>query len=299
MKIKIGDEDVTKMIGSPSWVTDDETNGTEMSFSSLMVHDVGSLVKVSDGGQVRFYGIIVTMDENVRPPYSYKALDFSYNLKGEEIIQFKNMAADSAIKKLLSNQGISSQVCPIPTKINKIYKDTVAGILKDILKTAKKDQGKGYFFEVDGNKVVVEEKKKIKIHPSFLISDEAPITRSIEDLKNEVKVVHDNKVIASASDAASIKTLGTVRKVEEIQENITTAKAQNVAKQQLKDLNRMKSVKQVTLLVTDGYWDIKKNRLIKLKGGGLDGWYRIRSSSHSIEGDVHKVEIEVSWDAAF
>jgi len=299
MKIKIGDVDVTKMIGSPSWATDDETNGMEMSFSSLMVHDVGSLVKVSDGGKVRFYGIIVTMDENVRPPHSYKALDFSYNLKGEEIIQFKNMAADSALKKLLANQGIAANVCPIPTKINKIYKDTVTGIIKDILKTAKKDQGKSYFFEVDGNKVVVEEKKKIKINPSFLMADEAAITRSIEDLKNEVKVIRDNKVIASASDASSIQKLGTVRKVEEVQKDVSVAKAQNIAKKQLKDLNRMKSVKQVTLLVTDGYWDIKKNRLIKLKGGGLDGWYRIRSSNHSIEGNIHKVEIEVSWDAAF
>ena len=299
MKIKIGDTDVTKMIGSPSWATDDETNGTEMSFSSLMVHDIGSLAKVWDDGKVQFYGIIVSMDENVRPPHSYKALDFSYNLKGDEIIQFKNIAADSAIKKLLKKQGVSSKVCSIPTKINKIYKATVVEILKDILKAAKKDQGKSYFFEVDGNKVVVEEKKKIKISPSFLMSDEAAITRSIEELRNEVKVVHDNKVLATASDNSSIQKLGTVRRVEEIQDSISKAKAQNVAKKQLKDLNRIKSVKQVTLLVTDGYWDIKKNRLIKLKGGGLDGWYRIRSSNHSIEGNIHKVEIEVSWDAAF
>lgn len=298
MKIKIGDVDVTKMIGAPSWATDDETNGMEMSFNSLMVHDVGSLVKVTDDGKIRFYGIIVSMDENVRPPHLYKALDFSYNLKGDEIIQFKNMSADSALKTLLAKQGVASEVCPIPTKINKIYKATVIEIMKDILKAAKKDQGKSYFFEVDGNKVVIEEKKKIKIHPSFLMADEAAITRSIEDLRNEVKVVKDNKVVATALDASSIKKLGTVRRVEEVNDDVSVAKAQNVAKQQLKDLNRMKSTKQITLLVTDGYWDIKKNRLIKLKGGGLDGWYRIRSSSHSIEGNMHTVEIEVSWDAA-
>lgn len=297
MKIKIGDVDVTKMIGEPSWATDDETNGTEMSFTSLMVHDIGSLIKVSDGGKVRFYGIIVSMDENVRPPHSYKALDFSYNLKGDEIIQFKNMAADSALKKLLAKQGVASKICPIPTKINKIYKATVVEIIKDILSTAKKDQGKAYFFEVDGNKVVIDEKKKIKIHPSFLMADEASITRSIEELRNEVKVVKDNKVVATALDASSIKKLGTVRRVEEVNDDTSVAKAQNIAKQQLKSLNRMKSVKQLTLLVTDGYWDIKKNRLIKLNGGGLNGWYRIRSSSHSIEGNIHKVEIEVSWDA--
>lgn len=297
MKITVNKEDVTKMIGSPTWNTDDDTNGTEMSFESLLLHDIGSLVKVVDDGKVQFYGLIVSMSENVRPPHSYKALDFSYNLKGETIMQFKNMAADSAIKSLLSKQGIACEVCAIPTKINKIYKDSVIGIIKDILKTAKSDQGKSYFYEVDVNKVIVEESKKIKINPSFLMADETPITRSIEELKNDIKVIHDNKVLATASDAASIAKVGTVGVVEDVSESITVAKAQSVAKQKLNSLNKIKSLKQITLLVTSGYWDIKKNRLIQLKGGGLNGWYKIKSSSHSIDGNTHKVDIEVEWNA--
>lgn len=297
MKIKVGNSDATKYIGSPSWATDDETNGQEMSFTSLKLFDIGSHVKVSDGGKVRFYGVIVSMEENIKPPHTYKALDFSYNLKGDEIIQFKNMAADSAIKKLLSQQGIKCKVCSIPTKISKIYKDTVINIVNDILTIAKKDQGKSYYFEVDGTTVVIDEKKKNKISPSFIMSAETSISRSIEELRNEVKVIKGNEVLATAKDDKSIAKLGTIQKVEEAQEKITTAKAQATAKKQLEDLNKCKNTKQVTLLVTKGYWDIKKNRLIKLNGGGLKGWYRIRSSSHSIEGNIHKVEVEVSWDA--
>ena len=87
--------------------------------------------------------------------------------------------------------------------------------------------------------------------------------------------------------------------VEDAEKGVSKAKAQSVAAKRLKELNRIKSVKKVTLLVTDGYWDIKKNRLIKLKGGGLNGWYRISSSSHTVEGNTHKIDIEVSFDAEF
>lgn len=295
MKIKADGKDVTKYIGDPSWNTDDETNGQEMSFQSIVLFDIGTKIKVIDGGKTRFLGIIISIEENVRPPHSYKALDYSINMKSDEIIQFKNMEADKAIKKLLSDSGIQSEVCSIPTKITKIYKDTIINILKDILAVAESDQGKTYFFEVDGTKVVVEEKKKIKITPQFIVSDDSAISRSIENLRNEVRIVKDNTVLAEASDNASIEALGTLRTIEDA--DVTKAKAQGIAATRLETLNRSKNTKQLTLLVTKGYWDIKKNRLIKLKGGGLNGWYRIQSSTHSMDGISHKVDIEVSWDA--
>ncbi len=297
MRIKIGNSDVTKYIGSPSWSTDDETNGMEMNFTSLKLFDIGSHVKVADEGKTRFYGVIISMEENPRAPHSYKALDFSYNLKGDEIIQFKKMAADKAISQLLSKQGIKSKVCSIPTKISKIYKGAVIDIVKDILRIAKKDQGKSYFLEVDGTTVVVAEKKKEKISPKFIMADDTAISRSIESLRNEVVVIKGNKVLAKASDSGSISKLGTIRHVEEAKEKTTTAKAQATAKKQLSQLDKCKSSKQITLLVTEGYWDIRKNRLIKINGGGLKGWYRIKSSSHIIDGSAHKVQIEVEWDA--
>lgn len=295
MKVKVGGKDATKTIGSPSWNTDDESNGQEMSFQSVTLFDIGSQVKVTDGGKVRFLGTIVSVEENIRPPHSYKAIDYSMNLKSDTLIQFKNLEADKAITTLLGQNGIDCNVCAIPTKITKIYKDTIIGIIKDILQTAESDQGKSYFFEVDGTTVNVEEKKKIKISPTFLVSDESAISRSIEELKNEVQVVKDNAVLATASDSGSISKLGTLRTIEETEES--TAKAQAIAKQKLASLNRGKNTKQMTLLVTKGYWDIKKNRLIKIKGGGLNGWYRIQSATHSMDGDLHKVDIEVSWDA--
>lgn len=294
MKVKIGGKDATKYVGAISFSFDDEVNGAEMSFSSIVLYDIGSTVKVIDNG-TKFLGIIVSMEENHRPPHSYKAIDFSFNMKSDQIIQFKNLEASKAITKLLDDNGIESDCCSIPTKITKIYKDNIISIIKDILEEAKKDQGKEYFFEVDGSKVVVEEKKKIKIKPTFLVADDAPISRSIEELKNEVQIAKENEILATATDGKSQSKLGTLRTV--VDADATKAKAQSMAESELKSLNRVKNSKQLNLLVSKGYWDIKKNRLIKLKGGGLNGWYRIQSASHTIDGSTHKVSIEVEWNA--
>lgn len=298
MKIKIDGKDETKNIGGASWTTCDDTNGEEMEFSSLCLYEPGAHIKVSDDGKLRFFGVIVEMEENPDPPHNYKAMDFSYNLKGDEIIQFKKISADKAIGQLLKRAGIKSTVCSIPTKINKIYKGTIVEIMTDILKVAKRDQGKSYYFEVIGDKVVVSEKKKQKVNAVFTVSDESSITRSIEDLKNEIKIVKGNKVLATAQDAASIKKVGTVRQIEE-DDKITKAKAGGEAKTMLSKLNRSTNTKQITMIVSNGYWDIRKNRLIKLEGGGLKGWYNVHSATHSFDGIVHKVETEVSWSAKF
>lgn len=298
MKIKIDGNDETKNIGEASWTTCDDTNGEEMEFSSLCLYDLGAHIKVSDEGKLRFYGVIVEMEENPDPPHSYKALDFSYNLKGDEIIQFKKTSADKAIAQLLKRSGIKNEVCAIPTKINKIYKGTISEIMSDILKTAKRDQGKSYYFEVIGDKVVVAEKKKQKVKAAFIVSGKSSISRSITDLKNEIKVVKGNKTLATAQDAASVKKLGTVRQIEE-DDKVTKAKAMGEAKTILSKANVSTSTKQVTMIVSSGYWDIRKNRLIKLDGGGLKGWYTVHSATHSYDGAVHRVETEVSWNARF
>ena len=295
MKITIEKKDETASLGGLSWSMDDDTNGEEMEFSSIKLYDIGSRIKVTDGGAIRYYGVIVSMEENIKPPHTYKALDFSYNLKGDEIIQFKKLAADMALSKLFAKSKIDSVVeCKIPTKITKIYKGTILEIAKDILKKAGKDQGKSYYLEVIGRYVTISEKKKKKISPTFTVAGEGSISRSITDLRNEVKVVKGNKVLATAKDSASIKKLGTIRYIDE-DEKITKAKATSEAKSQLSKLDRVKNTRSLTLLVTKGYWDIRKNRLIKIKSAGLNGWYNIKSATHSIEGAIHKVDIEVEW----
>lgn len=287
------------LIGDVSFTTNDDTNGEEMEFSSLLKYKNGDVVKVTVNKAVQFLGIIVRMSDPEKPPYSYAAIDFSRNLGGDCLIQFKGVRADDALRQLFEKYGIKCSVCEIPTKVTKIYNDTIINVAKNIMSLAYKDQGKKYYLEVRGTKVIVEEKKKKKIRPTFVIQDDGEIERSIEELRNRVVVVNQGeksmKVLAQADAKGSQRHYGIMQRNESADDKTTIIKAKGQAENLLKQLNKQTSTKTVTLIVTKGAWSIRKNRLIYLKTKRLKGWYRIRSCTHTVQGNTHKCEIELEW----
>ncbi len=287
------------LIGDVSFTTNDDTNGEEMEFSSLLKYKNGNIVKVTVNKSVQFLGMIVRISDPEKPPYSYTAIDFSRNLGGDCLIQFKEIRADDALRQLFSKYGIKCSICEIPTKVTKIYNDTIINVAKNIMSLAYKDQGKKYYLEVRGSKVVVEEKKKKKIRPTFVIQDDGEIERSIEELRNRVVVVNQGeksmKVLAQADAKKSQKGYGIMQHNATADDKTTTIKAKAQAENLLKQLNRQTSTKTVTLIVTKGAWSVRKNRLIYLKTKRLKGWYRIRSCTHTVQGNTHKCEIELEW----
>lgn len=287
------------LIGNISFTTNDDTNGEEMSFSSLSRFKNGNIVKVTANKATQFIGTIVRMSDPEKPPYEYTAIDFSRNLGGDCLIQFKGVRADEALKSLFKKYGIKCSVCAMPTKISKIYKDTIINVAKNIMHLAYKDQGKKYYLEVRGTRVVIEEKKKKKIRPTFVVQDDSPIERSIEELRNRVVVVSQGeksmKVLARADAKKSQKSYGLMQHNEEADDKTTKVKAKGQAKTLLKQLNRQKSNKSVTLIVTKGAWSIRKNRLIYIKTKRLKGWYRIISCTHEVQGDTHKCTVDLEW----
>lgn len=287
------------LIGDVSFTTNDDTNGEEMEFSSLLKYKNGNIVKVTANKSVQFLGMIVRISDPEKPPYSYTAIDFSRNLGGDCLIQFKEIRADDALRQLFSKYGIKCSICEIPTKVTKIYNDTIINVAKNIMSLAYKNQGKKYYLEVRGSKVVVEEKKKKKIRPTFVIQDDGEIERSIEELRNRVVVVNQGeksmKVLAQADAKKSQKGYGIMQHNATADDKTTTIKAKAQAENLLKQLNRQTSTKTVTLIVTKGAWSVRKNRLIYLKTKRLKGWYRIRSCTHTVQGNTHKCEIELEW----
>ena len=287
------------LIGDVSFTTNDDTNGEEMEFSSLLRFKNGDVVKVTVNGATQFLGMIVHMNDPEKPPYSYSAVDFSRNLGGDCLIQFKGVRADDALKQLFKKYGIKCSVCEMPTKITKIYNDTIINVAKNIMALTYKDQGKKYYLEVRGSKVVVEEKKKKKIRPTFVIQDDSAIERSIEELRNRVVVVSQGEksmtILARADAKKSQKSYGIMQHNESVDDKTTKVKAKGQAENLLKQLNKQTSTKTVTLIVTKGAWSVRKNRLIYLKTKRLKGWYRIRSCTHTVQGNTHKCEIELEW----
>lgn len=286
---------IDEKIGEITLSTHEETNGEEMAFTSLSKHKNGDIVKVEDKG-VRFLGMIVRLSDGGKPPYSYTAQDFSRNLGSDTIKQFNGVNAKEALKQLFAEYKINAEICEMPTKIKKIYKDTILGVVKDILKIAGKEQGKSYYLEVRGTKVIIEEKKKRKIKADFIISDEMAIEKSIEELRNKIAIVGEGeKLLAVRSDLNSQKKFGIMQHNEDVSGKVTKAKAGVQADNLLKKLNKEKKSVSLTLIVKKGYWNIRKNRLIYINTKKIKGWFCVRSASHAIAGGRHTVSIELEW----
>lgn len=284
------------MVGNLTREASESNLGQTVTFDSLELYQNGDIVKIYDDNVLKFAGMIIRIGQNFLPPHSYKARDYSFNLQSEEHGQI-NDRADNAIRNMCSKFRIPCQICSIPTKIKKIYPDMpVKDIFKDILKIAGREQDKEYFMEVDCGKLVIDEKSKIKISADFLMSDDTTLTRSIEDLKNSVRIVSSDgaKLYGSAKNDKSIKRFGLLQVVESIDDDKKN-KALVRAENRLKKLNRETYSIPVKLYVKRGAWDIKVNRLIKVELPNGKGWYKVRSLMHTVEDGNDIINVTLEW----
>lgn len=284
------------LVGNLTREASESSIGQTLTFDSLELYENGDIVKVYDEGELKFSGMIIRFGQNFLPPHSYKARDYSFNLQSEDHGQIKDRV-DSAIKNMCKKFDIPCQICSIPTKIKKIFPDTpLSDMFREMLDMAEKEQDKEYFMEVDCGKLVIDEKSKIKVSADFLISDEATLTRSIEDLKNSVKIVSSDgvKVYGSAKNDASIKEYGLLQVVESIDDD-KKSKASVTAKNRLKKLNKETCSAPVRLCVKSGAWDIKVNRLIKVELPQEKGWHKVRSLIHTVEDGIDIINVTLEW----
>ena len=284
------------LVGNLTREASESNLGQTLTFDSLELYKNGDIIKIYDDGELKFSGMVIKIGQNFLPPHSYKARDYSFNLQSEDHGQIKDRV-DSAIKNMCKKFGIPCQICSIPTKIKKIFPDTpLSDMFREMLDMAEKEQDKEYFMEVDCGKLVIDEKSKIKVSADFLIDNQATLTRSIEELKNSVKIVSSDgvKVYGSAKDERSINEFGLLQVVESIDDD-KKSKASVTAKNRLNKLNKETCSIPVRLYVKSGAWDIKVNRLIKVELPQETGWNKVRSLMHTVEDGNDFIDITLEW----
>ncbi len=293
MEVKINGKNA--LVGEIRREASEDNLGQTLSFEALALYDVGDKVKVYEGKSLKYSGMIVEVNENKIPPYSYKVLDYSFNLQSEEHMQVKDRV-DNVIKNVCKKFEIPCKVCSIPTKIKKIYPDTaLSEIFKDMLEIAGKEQKKDYYLRVDCGILIVDEKEKEKVNIPFQISDEGTVTKSIEDRKNSVKIVSNKekstKVYSIEKDENSIKKYGLLQVVESIDAE-KSSQAITMAKNRLESLNKTTYEKPVKIFTYESAaWDIKPNQLIKIDGT----WRKIRSLTHTVKDNIHMLDLSLRW----
>ena len=307
--------DISKMSADLQWRDNIDTLGMNLSFSKAQSLEKyipkyrcepgDKLLLMNDTDEI-FRGIVV---DNGFDKYSdsINAFDFAFYLnENDDIIQFKNIRADDAIKKLCSKHGVPvGSIAGMATKIKKIYKNKVSDIMKDILEQVENESGKKYRLEMRAGKLFIEEYMTIEVKGSFkpaanlgaidirTTPEILSIQRSITGMKNNIIVSNgENKILAKAKNQSSVNIFGLLQEVIEVDEKTNAAKARTIANNNLKSKNKISRVIKCRMLGDD---NVRSGRIMVLNIAdyGIVGKYLIHDCMHSLNSGIHTMELEL------
>lgn len=245
-----------------------------------------------------FIGIILDCKKSGINKYSYTAFDYAFYLnKSETSIQYNDIDGTTAIRQVCTANNVPLASVPIiNTKIKKVYEGTpVSDVIKDILKQATEETGNKYRIEVRNNQLYVEDYKDLVLDVAITgIVGDYSYTESIQDMKNRVLIISSSEknvqVLANIEDSESIKRFGVLQKVQKVEDK-EKAKALQVAKKYLDDLNKIKQSFSVKVLGDDS---VRSGRILKFNQPiiGMVGDFLIKNCSHDY-GQNHTMNLEL------
>lgn len=309
---------ISKLIQNLTWSDNIETLGTQLNFvfarnredanlKKFDILEIGDKLILKNGENETFRGIITNSDWE-RYGKNVVAFDYAFYLnQSKTIIQFYKISASAAISQLCKTFNVTiGEIISIKAKITKIYKDkTIAEIIKDILSQAEKELGTKYRFEMRAGKLYIQKYIQITVKATYKPTEnlasfevlkaigELTKSESIQDLKNSILVFSESekpkRIGEGAKDTKSIEKYGL------LQETITVDKknqsqANNIAKNKLKELNKISTDINITVL---GHDDLRAGRIIEFVASNYDmkGKFLIKASSHSYNNSIHKATL--------
>ncbi|NFM25182.1 hypothetical protein FDB84_12225 [Clostridium sporogenes] len=292
-------KEIIKYSNNLSWSNDVDTLATSLSFDSILDLAEGrSKIILKKDKIVIFEGIIVskTNKENIN---SYTAMDCAFYLnKNKYVMQFRNVYAKTALQQICKKVSINNSIIWLGTRINKLYyQEILSDIIKDILEQCQREIGTNYIMEMQGKTLYINRLADLKINSTLLIGKDYSISRSMEDMINNVIAVNnDGKVLANVKDNSSIKIFGELTNIVSVEDK-NTSQANNVARNELKEKNKVKKELTFNTIDTGKGIYINCNRLIKvnLSKYGVNGWYRIKSTQHTLNNNIHKIGITIDF----
>lgn len=311
--------DITKL--SSNYSRSDNVDALGMDFKFNLVnspYDVQMQAKLDLGGKVAFYnenslvffGVLTDMSKSGLYQESWTAYDYAFYLnKSEAFIQFNDIAANEAIKQLCESQSIPvGAICEMPTKVSKIYDtQSIADIIKDIIKKYTDETGNKIRLEVRENKLYLEKYENLILTATYKTATNEPsfdatkypgdfsASYSISDMKNKILVISSKEkhaqVEATEQDEDNIKSFGLLQKIEKVQDK-EKAKASQIAKTKLKELNRIKTTRKVKLFGDDA---IRAGRSLVFNQPTINlvGTFLIKNCTHTYSNNNHFMELDL------
>ncbi len=303
---------ITPMIGSISWRSNINELGDQLDFEIALNDDryfpinpvdIGSMIRLKNEDEI-FRGIVVSEERNGRNSMNYTCFDYAFYLnKSKGIYQFNKIPGKKAIEIILNDFKIPiGNIAPITTLINKIYYDRpLSDIVKEIIDIAEKEKGIKYRMEMRQGKLYIEKQEDLVVKATFRLAENIQpydITKSIsnpnrkrtiEDMKNSIKIVFGDKVIAEQKDEGLIKQYGLFQEVKAVDQK-DTAKAKNTAKNILKELGKVFEENSVEMIGND---KVRAGRIIEIEEPvtGMSGQYLIKDVTHTIKNGIHRMQV--------
>ncbi|KRU46277.1 hypothetical protein FDG33_09045 [Clostridium sporogenes] len=292
-------KEIIKYSNNLSWSNDIDTLATSLSFDSILDLAEGrSKIILKKDKIVIFEGIIVskTNKENI---HSYTAMDYAFYLnKNKYVMQFRNVYAKTALQQICKKVGINNSITWLGTRINKLYyQESLSDIIKDILEQCKREIGTNYIMEMQGKTLYINRLIDLKINSTALIEKDYSVSRSMEDMQNRIVAVNnDGKIMADIKDTKNIKTYGELADIISVEDK-NKSQAYNIARNELREKNKTKKELTFNTIDTGKGIYINCNRLIRVNLGkyGVNGWYRIKSTQHTLNNNIHKIGITIDF----
>lgn len=306
--------DITPIVNQISWRSSKEELTQQLDFtvyfndakySPIIEFAEGDMVVLKNTFEI-FRGIIISHKKSGRGGISFTAFDYSFYLgKTKKFYQFTKMKSDLAIKKIVTEFGIKvGFIVSMPTLISKVYvSDTGVDMLKEIIELVEKDQGVKYCMEMREGKFYINNKKDLVIDATFKLADNIeayPVWKaisnpthsySIENMKNSVQIVNENKVIHTLKKDTLIHKYGLLQDVVEVSDNdISTART--TAKNTLADYGKVQEEASQTLMGDDR---VRAGRILYLEEPltDMDGNYVVSSVTHNVANGIHTMDIDL------
>ena len=236
-------------------LTLDVQQGTLDPYHKPLAISCGDRIQLYKDGALVVDGQITTVSGDYRERQQLTVYDDGVILtQNDLIIQYNGVSADTAIRQLCGKLGITVAAVPaMPAKITQIYHESVSSILTGILDTVTAETGRKFKIRVRGGKLYVAQTgtetvsaryraaDNLGAHPVQWQAGGPSVKRSIDELRNAVQIYSDQdgavKILASASDSASIARYGSRMKVDTYSDKDGASAAQK-AKTLLASLNR-------------------------------------------------------------
>ena len=284
-------------------------NPLDVNFANYEI-EIGSKVVMYSNDLPVFRGIVVSASRSGVDTINYKCFDYAFYLnKSEVLIQFNNVSVTTALNRLCSENGIAvGAITNIATMVNKIYSgDKISDVIKDLLKLATNETGNKYRLEVRDGKLFIEDYTELIVTATYTPAKGAEpfdVTKiigsfsssyTIEDMATRVLVVSSSEkhtqIYGNVEDSNNIAKYGVLQKVEKVDKK-NKSQAVQIARNKLKELNKVKRTFNVTLFGDDV---VRSGRTLVFDQPDINlvGSFLVKNCTHNYNGNKHFMTLEL------